>query len=56
MDQQDLGDRQVGAARRGKRGNSQSTDAPEMRTSSASLGSSAAKRAANASGVLPTGS
>ncbi len=34
----------------------QSTDAPERRTSSATLGSSAAKKAANASGVLPTGS
>ncbi len=34
----------------------QSTDAPERRTSSATLGSSAVKKAANASGVLPTGS
>ncbi len=34
----------------------QSTDAPDMRTSSATLGSSAAKKAANSSGVLPTGS
>ena len=34
----------------------QSTDAPEMRTSSATLGNSAAKKAANSSGVLPTGS
>jgi hypothetical protein len=34
----------------------QSTEAPEMRTSSATLGSSAAKKAANASGVPPAGS
>ena len=34
----------------------QSTDAPDMRTSSATLGSSAAKKAANSPGVLPTGS
>ena len=34
----------------------QSTDAPERRTSSATLGSSAAKKAANSPGVLPTGS
>ncbi len=34
----------------------QSTEAPEMRTSSATLGSSAAKKVANAWGVLPTGS
>ena len=34
----------------------QSTVAPEMRTSSATLGSSAAKKAANSSGVPPTGS
>ena len=34
----------------------QSTVAPEMRTSSATLGSSAAKKAANSPGVLPTGS
>jgi hypothetical protein len=34
----------------------QSTDAPERRSSSATLGSSAVKKAANASGVLPAGS
>ena len=34
----------------------QSTNAPKMRTSSATLGSSAAKKAANSSGVPPTGS
>jgi hypothetical protein len=34
----------------------QSTDAPERCTSSATLGSSAAKTVANSSGVLPTGS
>ncbi len=34
----------------------QSTDAPERRTNSATLGNSAAKKAANSSGVLPTGS
>jgi hypothetical protein len=34
----------------------QSTDAPERRTSSATLGSSAAKEAANSPGVLPAGS
>lgn len=34
----------------------QSTDAPEMRTSSATLGNSALKNVGNSSGVLPTGS